>query len=199
MFSNIINIACYKYTGQYLPYPAYELIFGYKININQYGGLSWNIDLDNINYEKLTNFITDITQTKHKFITKENKFIKNNFYCRFVPKDIDNLQLLLTNDGKKYFDLIKNAKNNLTIDDISSYERLIIYLICKIFSLKCDTIKKTVEVFIPCTKFSSYGDCCGCDYAPDWFHKYHYDNNYEDTISYSLVYRKRKTGVLIYI
>lgn len=39
---------------------------------------------------------------------------------------------------------------------------------------------------------------CGCEYAPEWFHERHHDNNYEDTISYSISFRNRKNGVRIY-
>lgn len=175
----------------------------YQINVNKYGGIYWDMRLENTDYNHLEMFIKEMQETKYKHITKNNYGYHNGFKSRVNKKDIDNLQLLLTEDGKKYFQIIKESLEKLNKDeiieikDINKYLRLIIYIICKIFGLKCETIKSTEKLLIPCTNFSDNGGC-GCDYAPAWFHRNHHDNNYEDTISYSYCYRTCKTGVRLY-
>lgn len=198
----------------------------YLIELNKYQGLSWKIDLNTTTYEILIKFIHELTNTKFKYIEKKTNVVIGNggYNTRLIAEDIKDLQLLLTPDGKNYFNLIKEGLTNdkeVIIDSsdtlkITSYGRLIIYLLCKLFGLNFETIKQVCPVLIPCTDFlpcnknkprdkhiakDVYGDdiVCGCDFAPNWFNKNHVDNNYEDTIAYSRSYRTRKTGVRIYL
>ena len=192
----------------------------YQINLNKHGGLSWSISIDQIDYEIFKKFIEELQQTKYTHITKQNFGVYNGYKNRIDKKDITEIHLLVSNSGKEYFNLIKsslstmNSEASFDIEDINSYQRMIIYLICKFFSLEYKTIKTNQKILVPCTDFlpcnkgvpryghqtkDVYGDelVCGCDFAPSWFHNNHFDNNYEDTISYSYTYRIRSTGIKI--
>lgn len=205
----------------------------FLIELNIHDGLSWKIDLNTTDYEILSRFINQVINTKYKYIEKKKNIIVGNggYNTRVTKDDIDKFNLLLTSHGKTCFEVIKtglsNGNKELIIKSetikITSYSRLLIYLLCKIFGLNFETIKEVVPVLIPCTDFlpcnknkprskhittdiQSYGNdddddwdiVCGCDFAPNWFDKNHVDNNYEDTISYSRSYRTRKTGVRVY-
>ena len=192
----------------------------YQINANKHGGLNWSVDINGINYERFKNFINDIINTTYTHFDRNNFSIYNGYKNRIEKQDIDNINMLLTDDGKIYFNLIKkslseiNTADLFNIENINSYQRLIIYLICKIFKLTYETIKTTEKFYVPCTDFlpcnkgksrdkhqtkDFYEDelVCGCEFAPSWFGKNHFDNNYDDTISYSWTYRTRKTGIKI--
>lgn len=170
----------------YLKLPRWD------ININKYNGLSWLIEIDITNWCSFTKFIEKLKNTPYKYICRTEPNIKK--------PDLNDLDILLTEEAKIYFNLIKEAKNPIDIIDINSYHRLIIYLICKIFKLQFETIKENHEVIIPCTDFAtddSYTKC-GCDNAPRWFHDNHYNNSYDDDIAYSKVWRTKKIGVKIF-
>ena len=192
----------------------------YHININKHSGLSWSIDINKVDYDVFKKFILELLETNYTHLTKKNFGFHNGYKNRINDKDMKSMDLLLTDDGKKYFSLIKeflsvaDAEESFEIKEISSYQRMIIYLICKTFGLTYMTIKTTKKVLVPCTDFlpcnkglprdkhqtkDIFRDeiVCGCDFAPSWFSRNHHDNNYEDTICYSYTYRSMKTGVKI--
>jgi len=193
----------------------------YSINNNDWGGLSWNIDIISTSYEDLGKFIKEIINTEYTHVIqldKQQPIKKKKITIK--KEEIVNFKMILTEDGRKYFELIKDKymntlENEIDIIDINSYQRLIIYIICKIFSLSYSTIKENGKILIPCTDFLpsnqglprskhithdifGYDMICGCSYAPKWFSKNHHDNNYEDTISYSYRYNTKKIGVKIF-
>lgn len=175
----------------------------YIIKLNQYQGIYWDINIDITDFDTLTYFIDDIQKSGYKYLPKDN-------YHKITKKQLSNLKLILTDEGKRYFNLIKNLNNFYSIiksseayfeiRDINSYERLIVYTICGIFGLKFKTLIENNQILIPCTNFADSDSWykCGCDNAPEWFHKNHSHNSYDDDIAYSSVFRARKVGILIY-
>ena len=216
----------------------------YIIKINDYGGISWTINSKEFTFEMLKKFIKEINNSKYKFIidkalTKKDlnslnlllnsrsEYLFNIIYKWFINQDILLLLLLARNDcnslfSKTYFPLdifkiiYKNIKQSLILKlKANSFERCIIYLICKLFDLKTKILTETVKVLIPCTiflpcnkdisydlhkthMFYNNDYVCGCEFAPQWFSKNHHNNNYEDTISYSYEYRTKKIGLEIF-
>lgn len=190
---------------------------GYSINVNEHGGLSWEIKLNEIDYDTFITFIDELKNVKYNYLTKNNYGFHNGYKNRVGQKDMKELECMLTNNAKEYFNSIRSFilsnDENLEIE-CNSYERLTIYIMCKILSLKYETIKTIRKIIIPCTDFLPcnkglprehhvtkiiYDDelVCGCHFAPTWFHNNHHDNNYEDTISYSYTFRTMKIGVRI--
>lgn len=183
---------------------------------NKHGGVKWNLNIQKMEYNDFVTFLKDLKNTKRTYICKDMGGFHNGYMNRVTEKDIENSDVLLSDDGEKYFKLIKQSGGSdfVELRDLNSYQRLIVYLICKFYGLHYSTIKTTEKVLIPCTDFlpcnegvprerhhtkDVYTDelVCGCYFAPAWFARNHHGNNYDDTISYSYTYRTRKTGVKI--
>lgn len=137
----------------------------------------------------------------------DNTIIKNGAISK---GRIEDYKILTGDRGTKLFHKIKQivVDNEFphTITHCNPYERLIVYLICEMFSIKYEVKKVNVKVKIPCSDFYppnkglpryKHQEICGCDWAPHDFWDKHYDNNYEDTISYSLYWRTTKEITLL--
>jgi hypothetical protein len=192
----------------------------YVIDVSSNGSLSWSIDIKNTDYDVLCKFIEQISSCKFVSISDSNKWIGQ---LTANVKSISDFKVILTEKGREYFDIIKSficsdkKDTYIEIKVKNAYQRIVIYMICIIFGLKCSKVTKTIEVLVPCTIYlpcnkgkpredhktrawdpSAKEIVCGCDYAPKSFHKHHYENNYEDTISYSKFNSKMKVAVRIY-
>jgi len=100
-------------------------------------------------------------------------------------KDINNFELLLSDIRYKYFTLIKNSTNILNIKTFKSYDRLIIYLICKIFGLKYDTLKENITLNVSRNR----------NWTLDYAIKNRIDLDSDDFVT---IIRCQKIGVRIY-
>jgi hypothetical protein len=188
----------------------------YTIDVSTDGILSWSIDIKNIDHDDLQKFVAEITSHKFIKILHSNKWVCDITTKTADIKSIDSFNLVLTKYGRKYLDIIKNFicsekkevnENFIEIKVENSYQRKIIYMICIIFGLSCKKIEGVADIIVPCSIYSPYNksksyeeriDKCGCDYAPKKFHKHHYENDYEDTISYSKFRCKTKVAIRIY-
>lgn len=203
----------------------------YSISVSTEGILKWTINIKDTDYIILQKFIDEINLCKFTNISSDNKWICGRSTKTADFKSINTFKLVSTKLGKEYFDTIKNflcsrecseeypkEDNNryLEIGVDNSYQRIIIYMICIIFGLRCSKVRKIIDVIVPCTIYLPCNkgkpreehkiSCCnsrnelecGCDYAPKSFHKHHYDNNYDDTISYSKFRSKMNVAIRIY-
>jgi hypothetical protein len=190
------------------------------INVDEYGGLYWKLNLADVNYDELLKFIDRLQNTPHKFICAEMRVYNPHKY-KIKQKNISDMKIISDTRGWELFNQIKSAQTtqsytNIIIKPLNSYERLIVYSICCVFQISHYTYKESSQVLVPCTDFlpinkhkdrskhithtfDGYDFVCGCNYAPKSFHANHFDNNYDDTISYSYMRRSVKVGVSLSI
>jgi hypothetical protein len=119
----------------------------------------------------------------------------------------DHIQLMnfdtIENMNKLIFVVEQITQGVPEIRTRSGWERGVIYNVCKLFGLRIQRIYTRGRILRGCDyylpKNGRYDfDCCGCDFAPKQFHKYHSHNNYEDSISYSYMPYTFKEGVRIF-
>lgn len=144
----------------------------YKIDITEDGILSWTFDIkskEETYYAILQEFVEKILSSKFKTISTADKWICNNKPKPADFKNIDDLKLVLTGTGGKFFRMIqdflcskeeidktdkKDTKEEyIEIKVDNSYERLVIYTLCIIFGLKCSKVRAYTDVYIPCTYY----------------------------------------------
>lgn len=184
-----------------------------NINVDENGAMTWKINIRELIYEELMEFIEELKNTKCKIVKQE--FMTNREYKNVTKRDIKNFSLLKSKTGEYFFNLVKNGlkcEREITIKN-RRYEQ-IICLICKLFNFEINPLFETFEDRVPCTDFLPFNrgktrekhithfycdgeKFCGCDYAPKWFQDNHLGNNYDDTISYSKKTVTKQTGVVV--
>jgi len=130
----------------------------------------------------------DYNNIKSLFIIEYNKIRYKNepLYSEQCDcKDMDECV-------KKYFDLIKNNINNkIEIRTNNGTRRKIIYIICRLFDMKYETLKEDILVEI-----DAGCDCDMCWHCRDLGSRgIFYDSRDLDKDE---VWRHRKTGVIVY-
>jgi len=125
---------------------------------------------------------------KSLFIIEYNKVRYKNeplYYEQWECKDIDECV-------KHNFDYIKNNTNNkIEIRTNNGTIRKIIYIICRLFDMKYETLKENILVEI-----DAGCDCDMCEHCRDLERK-GIDYDYRD-FDTDQVWRHRKTGVIVY-
>jgi hypothetical protein len=193
----------------------------YTVDVSSNGTLSWRIDIKNTDYDILCNFVNQIILCKFVRISDSNKWLCGAVEKTADTKSITDFKVILSKEGQEYFDIIKDfvcsdkKEEYVEIKIKNSYQRIVIYMICIIFGMKCSKVKDKVDVLVPCTIYlpcnkgkprkdhvtrDFNGDelVCGCYYAPKSFRKHHHDNDYDDRISYSKFNVKMKVAVRVY-
>lgn len=194
--------------------------------LNEYNGLDLDqqINIQNVNYDDLVIFINDINEINVKYVQKDHFVYINNTkttislkdMTKISLKDMTNFKLILTKDGENLFHQIKNGLANgqdYEMLKLNRYYRLIVYLICKIFMIKCETIKTSYAILLECSDFLPINKnkprhlhkthmiddddmVCGCRWAPYWFDKENYFGY--GCLSSSWANRIRKSGIKLF-
>jgi len=171
-----------------------------NIQIEQmsYGGIKVQV-LSKISYDDIVEF--SLTSKNAKYITGISKKIKRNIEdIGSQPKHRPTVE--------KWLDIIQTSTKELFVEILTKnpYDRFIIYTICNLLGLKHQTIKEHGKKLVGCNEYLPKSerrlignkDTCGCAYAPKNFWKHHVNNNYEDTVSYSIMPWTTKVGVRVF-
>jgi hypothetical protein len=157
-----------------------------EITWTKYGGAKYRVAPD-ASYDDLQVLFHELAPAK---------YLENISFADFNrQKDIFISEQFSREEVVSLMNKIKNRPCEILSD--SKRERFLIYNIAKIFGYETITIKEHEKKLVSCNEFSPGKNNCGCDYAPPSFWKYHLKNNYEDTVSYSLIPWTKKLGVRI--
>jgi uncharacterized protein YktA (UPF0223 family) len=185
----------------------------YEIKINEYGGLSWTIDITNMEITDLIKFIQEITLVKYKFIDKKQYLTKINKKIIKVKKnDIKYFNVIEKFKGiRNCFNEIKNMildKSELiTIKSESVELRLCLSLMCKILGFYYEILmEKTINTMYCGDFITQYHHPslqytyrrCGCKNVPQRIRKYWSGNTYDDDEAIFKVPWCNKIGIVIY-
>ena len=151
----------------------------------------------NIRTSQFQDFIEFVTNENNKSILAKIDTAVFSHYRLPTSSKLTGLFVLFAKDkygtlfdqAKGLFTKLKYNNGNLTIK-IGHLNRTILYGMCLILGLKFEVRTNTQAEIVPCTRWgTSYQPggpkSCGCNRAPKIFHDNHYDNSYDDDISYS--------------
>ncbi|CAH6419188.1 Hypothetical protein HVR_LOCUS386 [uncultured virus] len=121
---------------------------------------------------------------------------------RFKKKEID-LMIFDTPDNLNHLRAVLEVINS-DDDELLSRNRWvrgICYNLCKLYGHRFEKIVEHGRKYVGCNEYlpknANPWDGCGCEHAPEKFHKYHVGNSYNDDIAYSNIPYTYKLGVRI--
>lgn len=136
-----------------------------------------------------------------RFIEKTS----NDRYLGFgevITAKIKRLAYLKREDVEEYLNILQDRpfdcdENPLYLEG-NSYKRLIIYALCAILGLECETWEVKDRRVVDCNEFHPDGNECGCDYVPRKYERGYVGTDIRRKKVFFSVPWTYKIGVVVY-